>query len=33
MQKLRQVVAVFMAIQTQSDTAMGNKVIVEKLVT
>ena len=25
MQKLRQVVAVFMAIQTQSDTAMGNQ--------
>ena len=25
MQKLKQVVAVFMAIQTQSDTAMGNQ--------
>ena len=25
MQKLRHVVAVFMAIQTQSDTAMGNQ--------
>ena len=26
MQKLKQVVAVFMAIQTQSDTAMRNKI-------
>ena len=32
MQKLKQGVAVFMAIQTQSDTAMGNKIKLNTIV-
>ena len=32
MQKLKQVVAVFMAIQTQSDTAMRNKIKLNTIV-